>query len=1174
MNLRAGLSSVLLALWAAVSLLSDEVAAQTTKIANFTLNGAPGDTVYLGHISTIMESTTRFTTATPCTASFTSPSSVGTTTIEVRGTDATVLPGINITPYVVAKLAADAVGIYKYKVACTDGTGTITILGTIVSKITNFIRENSTQVLKWNVDASFVNSTDYVLNGVGFWPVGLVEGNNLKISQDPSPSKLMDQFISTVRPLVLYETVAGKPQEMATLKFKFISMACLTVPAGDFPECLFVIKEDLKTAITFNYKLKYNNDYRFIKNREVILNSDATYIFQDCFAHSPNNAQNIYCYYVNTALQKTKLVKFIPGATSGTEELLNFKILDTKIVGGLLCMFVSAADNVKKLGCINAMPATMSAFSFVYARSVEILQISFTGTGVPQNCRVPIIDLLNTGGFTLTLQFSCDSNIKVLGRVSLSNLATSIDADGVVNLGQALPLDATYTRMTDASLVADNVLLCGNEDHAIFLTNSNTTVTFQGIRNSGQMLKYKLDGINSATSVDKVVCTNNSIYVKITTPTDSYVVDINTMGRGMVEWQRVNQISKLVNTDTFDSSEDGNFALIYKKNPTVSYSPSDILEYNRILAFVKVYDDTVTAAGTYSSTVKITAADNSATIARRYEVNYFTSTPNIALKNSLNDVPRGSKFSFYDFYDVSGPYQKIELDTNTTNQDIVQLTFNVDPGQVRIDDIKTGAGAQAPRFVLNSNFYVDMDNKTIIHSNGTSTSFSTLSGVIVNPRLVGITDGESGDVACLYDANSNKTIQFLYLNGNNQVKVSAVVTLVNETMQDYFTKGFRWNLPAMIVSTQGSENEYSAYHSYITYTFDAVAKEYTFNTTAAVGSHSFNRSELSPPKSYSKYVVQTWNDPNHAHCPVMVFSDGDLVKPFDFRICSLPTAMYAMFSLKSVTLLQPDKIRLEIFEGTQSKEFGTTVNLYTVEATMLEAGSLAIPNNIQWSQTSTRMFRNWAGGLVSSFIETGDEVLLLTRAIQPWTKMIFGLKEQNCTLSMFKKSTDYPTHQARYLNCSSSGAVRPLVSRYGSNIRVIQVSSMAGYINTTISDLQIKPQEIQFKAGISATDLKGINFVFNKNVVGSEVKVPVSAYFTPPATPSSSSSYVWVWVVIIVLVIGLIGGMAFYLYRREQIRRKTLVDQMMAQDPYATEVTETFPNGSDGDKPPSTVHEF
>jgi hypothetical protein len=1153
---------LLYVVWSIPELVSGQ---QVLRINNFTLNAAPGDWLYLGHLDNITDTVGQITAASSCNAAFTNPAF--TSTIQVLDTDATLVQG-TAKPYILAKLSSDAIGIFQYSVTCTNVAISYKFNGRIVSRKTDEIKQNTTETLRWNVDASFVTSDNYILKNLGFWPVGLVEGNNMRMSQEAGASPLLNEFISTVRPLVLFNTTGGSPVQMSSFKFKKITMACHKIPADDYPECLFALKEDGKTISTFNYKLRYPNDYRFTFRRDILLNSDTAFVYDDCFVQAPFWAQNIYCYFINPTTNQTKLVSFSATQTTPTEKILPFVIIEVKILEGILFVVMKKNDGKVYVGGINARASTIANIELLGNSAVEVIQATVPGHA---GCQALVKDLRQTGGFSLTMHFTC-TGANVIARIDTAQLFNAMDANLILNLGQAVPIDLQYTRKVDAAMGGSYTFLCGNKDHALFLTNGNTKVSYQGIRSTGQVLTYTLDGITNVNSVDKIECTTLSTFVKLTTSSGSYVVDISTMGRGLAEWQRVNYILKLENgMDLFDLSDDGNMAVVFQKNKPV-YTMADVLEYNRLIGLVKVYDDKITTPGSYSTTIKITNPQGANGLMRRFEVNYFTSASNVALKNSMNEIPRGVRVPFYDYYDISGPYKNIELDTTTSNQDIAQLFFNVDPNRLNSD---TKLNSLAARFVLMDNYYIDCEAKTVSKSDGTSKPFSSTvsTGLIAQPRLLGVTIGEEGrQIACLYSASDSKKVQYLYLDSNFDVKISSPMNTPNTTIVDYITRGKRWDIAGFILAYHSVEYDHAALFVYHLYTFNAVTKEYTFNNTESTGRHVFNRSELYHPKFFDKYVVQVWNDPNHAHCPVIVISEGDLVKPFDFRICSLPTSMYGMFNLGTVTMVGTDKIRMDIWEGSQSKEFGTTMAVYTVEAVILEAGSLTIPNNVQWNLVNTKRYKNWSGGLPWTFIENGDEVYVMTRSIIPWSKMTFEGKEQTCVLSMFKKNFDFPTHQVTYNNCSDSGSVRPVVSRYGSNVRVVQYGNATGATpNTTIVDFQLRPHEIMFKSGISVDNLKGINFVFNKGVAGSEVKVPVTAFFGNPPAPSSSSTW-WIWLIVILVILSIIGLVGFFMWRRERIRRKTLVDQMMAQDPYAAEVTERFPQ--DGSKPPSAVHEF
>ena len=1103
----------LLAAVLCVALLTSSAYSQTTTtvnyVLNYTLNALPKDVIHISLADLIKVYPTLSKNICSSAKILVDNS---TATIEVRDSEPTVSgPSQAVPVHLLVKLR-EKVGPIQYELTCTVSATTVVATGTIIVEAGNMIKENGTRAVLFRVNKDFVSNSEYVMKDQGYWPIRLFEGNNLRITQEPGASSLLNELIPATRPIVLMEKTGDKFVPTTITKLKKVSFSCPSVPSSFQFNCLIGLKEDGKTAVMFNSGAGYTNDFRWTKNIEKVLNNDTKFEFEDCFMHIGTQTTENVCYFWNAETNKTKFV-------SVANETISFEIA-ARVVGvrslSQITCFILVEANIKKLTCINTENTIMSEFSSMLAPAVTSIRANLEG-GV---CTIPVDELV-IRTFDTYLMFNCASSIKVVAKVDLEKAPKTGTNGKILSLSGDLSIFSGSARKVDAGVGQVSAFLCANDQHIAFLVDSFKQIAFQGVKYPGQILFSSFD-VASVSAVNQVVCTGLATDIVVTAGTDKYFVSLSNLNRDQIEFQRVNLIYKMGAMDTLDVSNDGNMGIIFKKGQPL-YELKDIIEVNRVLGNLKTYDPNVTTIGDYSTKIKAASAGDAKIIIRDYKISYFSTAPSIAQKPNTK-APLATTFSVYDFFDVTGTFGTVSVDPPNPH-----IVFNSSTTNVSLSSITVNAGA---RFVLGK-WYIDVDLKKYYNYAQASFDLPNAANVLISSKLLAVIDDQ---IAVTVERENRLIIQVFSLNKAGEIVVSNQFTLPSAVL-DYYSFGKVQGADGkqyLAIAIKHHEGFNNAVFSLLNYAIDATTGVFTFTDTKVNSTMLFTPDQVSSPFGIDKYFITSWNDPTHSHCLNLILSEGGLATPWVYKVCNLDTQVFSGYTLKNVKKLDADKIEVEFWAGSLSKEYGNSVTLYIIEGKIFDAGKPVIPTTVTWTKKNSTVINNGVGGLVKQYVTLGDEAILITKEVPASKSMFISGRSLKTYISYFKQNRMF-SQEFENLPVSE---VRSWAYIFNNNFRLITITDNASGKKTVVKDLRVTAPTIQFTNGATAQNVASSNFTFNKGQPN-EVKVPITAALNaPPAPPANSSGgSIWIWIIVIVLLLVIAVGVYFLFFRREKIRR-------------------------------------
>lgn len=1095
-----------------VALLTSSAYSQTTTtvnyVLNYTLNALPKDVIHIS-LAEIIKVYPTLSKNACASAKILGDSSAAT--IEVRDSEPTVSGQSQAVPVHLLVKLKDKVGPIQYEVICTVSATAVVATGTIIVEAGNTIKENGTSAVTLRVNKDFVSNSEYVMKDQGYWAIKLFEGNNLRITQEPGASTLLNELIPAIRPIVLMEKTGDKFVPTTITKLKKVSFSCPSVPSSFQFNCLIGLKEDGKTAVMFNSGAGYTNDFRWTKNSEKVLNNDAKFEFEDCFMHIGTQTTENVCYFWNAETKKTK---FVSVASENTAVEIAARVIGVRSLSQITC-FILDDTNVKKLTCINTENSIMTEFASMLTPAVTSIKISNEG-----GCTLQVDDLV-TRTFDTNLMFNCAANLKLIVKLDLEKAFKTGVNGKIISLSNELPVVSGSARKVDPGVGQISAFLCANDHHIAFLVDSFKQIAFQGVKYPGQILYSNLD-VASVTAVNQIVCTGLATDFVATAGTDRYFVSLSNLNRDQVEYQRVNLIYKMGAMDTLDISNDGNMGIIFKKGQSL-YELKDIIEVNRVLGNLKTYDPTVTQVGDYSTKIKAASAGDAKIIIRDYKISYFSNAPSIAQKPNTK-APLATTFSVYDYFDVTGTFGTVVVEPPNPN-----IVFNSTTTNLTQTLTAVTAGA---RFVLGK-WYIDVDVKKYYNSAQASFDLPNAANVLTSAKLLAVIDDQ---IAVTVERENRLIIQVFSLNKAGDIAVSNQFTLANQTL-DYYSVGKVTGAdgkPYLAIAIKHHEGYNNAVFSLLNYAVDATTGAYTFTNTNVNSTMLFTPDQVSSPFGIDKYFVTSWNDPTHSHCLNLILSEGGLATPWVYKVCNLDTQVFSGYSLKNVKKVDADKIEVEFWAGSLSKEYGNSVTLYTIEGKIFDAGKPVIPTTVTWTRKNSVVLNNGVGGLVKQYVTLGDEAILITKDVPVSKSMFISGRSLKTHISYFKQNR-MVSQEFENLPVSE---VRSWAYVFNNNFRLITMTDNTSAKKTVIKDLRVTTPTIQFTNGATPQNVGTSNFIFNKGQPN-EVKVPINAALNPPPAPPANSSggSIWIWIIVIVLLLVVAVGVYFLFFRREKIRR-------------------------------------
>jgi hypothetical protein len=1097
-----------------VALLTSTVNSQTTStqsfILNYTLNAVPKDVIHIS-LAEIIKAFPTLTKASCATVKILGDSS--TATIEVRDSEPTVSGPSQAVPLHLLVKLKDKVGPIQYQLDCISGQVAIIATGTIITEAGNSIKDNGTSAIVFKVRSDFVSNSEYLMKDMGYWPIRLFEGNNLKLTQEPGAPTLLNEFIPAVRPIVLMEKSGDKYVPTTLTKLKKISFSCPSVPSSFMFNCLIGLKEDGKTAVMFNSGAGYSNDFRWTKNAEKVLNNDAAFEFEDCFMHIGTQSSENVCYFWNSVTKKTK---FVPVHSDTAAVEIAARVTGVRSLSQITC-FIVDENNIKKLACINTENTIMTELSGMLASAVTSIKIANEG-----GCSLKVDDLV-VRTFDTNLMFDCPANLKVVVKLDLEKAGKTGLNGKYIAFGTDLPIVTGSARKVDAGVGTVSAFLCGNEHHIAFLVDNFKQIAFQGVKYPGQILFSNLD-VAGVTAINQIVCTGLATDFVATAGSDKYFVSLSSLNRDPIEYQRVNLIYKMGDKDALDVSNDGNMAIIFKKAQS-TYELKDILELNRVLGNLKTYDPTVTQVGDYVTKIKAASTGDAKIIVRDYKFSYFSTTPSISQKAN-SKAPLSSKVNVYDYFDVTGIFGTVTVDPPNAN-----IIFN---SSTQIDNQTLTLNTAGSRFVLGK-WHIDTDVKKYYNTAGTSIDLPNVANILTPSKLLAVVDNE---IAVTVGGAERTIIQIYSLNKAGDIAVSNQFTLPSAVL-DYYSFGKVTGsngLTYLAIAITWSEGFNNAVYNLINYAVDGATGAFTFTKTTDINSTSlFTPDQVSSPFGIDKFYLAAWNDPTHSRCLNLILSEGGLTMPWVYKVCNLDTQTYSAYTLKNVKKLDADKVEIEFWAGSLAKEFGNSVTLYTIEGKMFDAGKPVIPTTVSWTQKSALVFNNGVGGMVKQYVTLNDEAILITKEVAASKGMFISARSLKTYVSYFKQNKlvsqvfeNLPVSEVRYW-----------AYVFNNNFRLITQTDNASGKKTVIKDFRITNPTIEFSNSATSQNVGTSSFVFNKGQPN-EVKVPITAALNPPTTPPaapSSGGSIWIWIIVIIILLVVAVGAYFLFFRREKIRR-------------------------------------
>ena len=1104
----------LLAAVICVALLARPAHSQTTTtlsyVLNYTLNALPKDVIHVS-LAEIIKLHPTLSKAVCGTSKILGVNP--TETIEVRDSEPTVAGASQSVPVHLLVRLKEKTGPIQYEVNCGLPTASITLTGTIIVEAANSIKENGTSTVALRVNKDFLNNSEYVMKDLGYWPIKLFEGNNLKITQEPGAPNLLNELIPATRPIVLMEKSGEKFIPTTITKLKKVSFSCPSVPSSFQFNCLIGLKEDGKTAVMFNSGAGYSNDFRWTKNAEKQLNADPKFEFEDCFMHIGTQTTENVCYFWNAETKKTKFVS-VANETATAE--IAARVVGVRSLSQITC-FIVDETNVKKLTCVNTENSIMTELAGMLTNAVTTIRISSAPEGV---CTLSADELL-VRTFDTYLMFNCGNNVKLVVKLDLEKAPKTGVNGKIVSFSGEIPVVSGSARKVDPAAGQVSAFLCANDHHIAYLVDSFKQIAFQGVKFPGQLLFSNLD-VASVTAVNQVACTGLATDIVVTAGADKYLVSLSTLNRDQVEYQRVNLIYKMGTMDTLDVSNDGNMAIVFKKGQAL-YELKDIIEVNRVLGNLKTFDPTVTQVGDYSTKIKAASAGDAKVIVRDYKISYFSVTPNITQKQNTK-APLATTVSVYDFFDVTGIFGSVTVDPPNPN-----IVFN---SSTSIDNQTINVVSAGARFILGK-WYVETDVKKYHNTSGGSFDLPNAANVLTSSKLLSVIDDQ---IAVTVGGEQRTIIQVYSLNKAGEIGVSNQLTLPGAVF-DYYSFGKVTGAdgkPYLAIAIKHHEGYNNGIFNLVNYVIDATTGAFTFTKTDINSTMIFTPDQVSSPFGVDKYFVTAWNDPTHSHCLNLILSEGGLATPWVYKVCNLDTQVYSAYSLKNVKKVDADKIEVEFWAGSLSKEFGSSVTLYTIEGKIFDAGKPVIPTSVTWTKKNTVVINNGVGGIVKQYLTIGDEAILITNDVPASKSMFISGRSLKTHVSYFKQNRLVN----QFLEPLPVSEVRYWVYTFNNNFRLITQTDNASPKKTVIKDLRITAPTIQFSNGATAQNVGTSSFTFNKGQPN-EVKVPITAVLNPPpaAPAASNGGSIWIWIIIIVLLLVVAVGVYFLFFRREKIRR-------------------------------------
>ena len=1028
----------------------------------------------------------------------------------------------------------EKIGIIEYQIACTSTSETIDITGSVVVQPENIIRSFSPYGIKFEVEKSFAASPEFIFKDIGYWSVNNIHGNNLKYEQKPWNNDPLTEAIPAVRPIKLMEKVNQDYVPLPIQKLKKIAFVCPSVPMNIPLNCLIAIKEDGNTAILFAFGAGFTNDYRWTKSQEKLLNTDANYVFDDCFMHVGIGSFEIICHFWNNAAKKTKLISI--GTDTSVE--LAARVLSTKSINEITCLILDE-NGTKKLGCIKSQSAIISLIKDILPFSTNIVKILDQGV-----CSLTMEELIPR---TIDdyLMFNCTTS-KVIAKIDFSSVSLTGVSGNFVSFSKELPTVTGQTRKIDSSITV-NTFLCGSSYNSIFLADGFKKIVYQGNKHIGQILSVALN-VTGITSVTKVSCTSQATDFIAVSGQDKYFVSVNNMAKDSIEFERLHLVYKLGDKDDFDISYDGSMVIAFKKDQAV-LNVADILEISRVPYLFKIFDPAAVTRGSQNTQIKVSQADEQRYNSADYRVTYISSLPpKVELLSKDKKMPQGVPFSMADFYNVTG-LANSQVTIDPPNPDI-----SVNPDALNITTTLpisfTGA-----RFVL-GRFYVDTDIGKYYDEAGASFDFQATNAVL-KPAKFGCLIG--GDVAITVDANDRKKVQFFSLNNSGAISVSPTFTVKGDMLEDSCPGKVLCDdgKPCIAVPIKSTDAFDSGVYAFIYYDTNPTTGAITFSKPSdKLSRHSFVPSQAGSPFGFDKYIISLWNDPINSHCISFILSEGDLTTPWVYRICSLRLIyFYYTSSIKGVNKVDKS-VEIKVYSGSYSKEFGNSVHLIKFSAELFKGTTLAVPTQVNWNVLVQKSYYNGVGGLVKSLVEINKETVIITEEIPASKKMTVEPRNRRTFVSFFRGENMV----AQWSETAPVSEAKHFVFAFNDKFRLLNQTDASTGKKTITKDLRVHGPAITFTDKAFAAKVASSSFVFNKGQPN-EIKFGVQAVLNPappePTSPPKSEGGwgLWIWVILFVIFSIIALAVYFLFIRRESIKRDSKLDQNQRLDDSAT-VTE------------------
>ena len=803
-------------------------------------------------------------------------------------------------------------------------------------------------------------------------------------------------FLSSSRSLNLTNSSGS---EVALSKFKNVfilnsmarSKTSTVLSKTDIESTVLGVSSDGSTFSYFKQNDSPSTGFYYAIFKEVNVTIPEGYAFDRCLSFSDredSKLQNLYCFYIDNAKSPTKEVLYADFSNPDAANIQLSKIDGIKRVyvgssmvrDGRQCFLYEAYAGGKSFACVDGKKGLSrnkdNELVYYFNKQIRISALNETCFISADTIDIEDARFLDVPVFTCA-----KANKKIAAIVEVPPTG---DKDEV----------SKYSSFT----VVDESLefLCIGNDYATYYDATGGSIVSKALESSkskpGEVLNVTLDVADGV--LVQARCGKDNIFSIIESGKKKKVeifVDVSTPQVDSAS-SSARLLASQYNPQAYTglSYSYGTSALIY--SVAKDGSISGIMEYNRFVGLLRLFNSDVSKTGTYSSTLKLT--DGTETNLWTVQTAVINEGEDFTIskeqKKPFKDLAPGHTYKLREYFDITGKVKSIESTPKVHS--IYWL-----PDQVLLENEKKGSAASAVFSI--DNVFVNTFDKTYLEKDGNQ--LKKLTGEVLSPaRLLGVLDLDV-DLALVANWDEHSThIQGWFINKDGVPKGTQVIEtplVINRVRNPI---AFTYQDKPVIAIFQDFTKAY-----FIEYFYDKLEKSYRLHL---LSNELHNVPENFLDQTYGIVGVKTSDA--ISSCVQVTVADWNRTNFRDYPICNV-TSGFSNGAFVSNQRKNPDgTVSFDLLSQPSPRSHSNGINRYNVTGKLFEASGEPVSTFVYKIQQIGRL-EGLQGHKIRSIQNVGDGIFVIS---SKESNGVVGLYENyflggDSSLSYQKKFTDDKT---------------------------------------------------------------------------------------------------------------------------------------------------------------------